>query len=152
MISYNGAPITYDGVGNPLTYYNGTNYTFTWEGRRLKTATKGNLNFAFTYNDEGIRTSKTVNGVEHVYVLNGSQIISESWGNNLIIYAYDAAGAPIGMRYLDTSNTGNTWQSYWFEKNLKGDVVAVYSSFGTKLVSYTYDAWGNHTATDHSAG
>jgi len=152
LTSYNGAPITYDGIGNPLTYYNGTDYTFTWEGRRLKTATKGNQNFTFTYNDEGIRTSKTVNGVEHVYVLNGSQIISDSWGNNLIIYAYDAAGAPIGMRYLDTSNTGNTWQSYWFEKNLQGDITYVYDNTGTPLAAYTYDAWGNHTATYWNGG
>ena len=152
LTSYGGTAITYDVIGNPLSYYNGSSYTFTWEGRRLKTATKGNQNFTFTYNDEGIRTSKTVNGVEHVYVLNGSQIISESWGNNLIIYAYDAAGAPIGMRYLDTSNTGNTWQSYWFEKNLQGDITYVYDNTGTPLAAYTYDAWGNHTATYWNGG
>ena len=84
--------------------------------------------------------------------MNGSQIISESWGNNLIIYAYDAAGAPIGMRYLDTSNTGNTWQSYWFEKNLQGDITYVYDNAGTPLAAYTYDAWGNHTATYWNGG
>ena len=36
--------------------------------------------------------------------------------------------------------------------NIQGDIVAVYSGTGTKLVSYTYDAWGNHTVTYHNGG
>ena len=42
--------------------------------------------FTFTYNSDGIRTSKTVNGVKHTYNLNGTQIVSEEWGNNIIVY------------------------------------------------------------------
>ena len=34
---------------------------------------------------------------------------------------------------------------FFFEKNLQGDIIAVYNSTGTKIGSYTYDAWGNHT-------
>ena len=63
LISYCGRTNTYDAVGNPLSYYNGRRYTFTWEnGRRLATAEVGENVMSFTYNDEGIRTSKTVNG------------------------------------------------------------------------------------------
>ena len=39
-----------------------------------------------------------------------------------------------------------------FEKNLQGDVVAVYNSSGTKLASYTYDAWGKVTTTYSNGG
>ena len=82
LTSYRGNSITYDTIGNPLSYYNGSFYNFTWsDGRRLTSATKGSNSFSFTYNDEGIRTSKTVDGVKHTYVLNGSQIVSEQWGN-----------------------------------------------------------------------
>ena len=56
------------------------------------------------------------------------------------------------MRYLDTSNTGNTWQSYWFEKNLQGDITYVYNNTGTPLAAYTYDAWGNHTTIYWNGG
>ena len=31
---------------------------------------------------------------------------------------------------------------FWFEKSFFGDVIGVYDDTGTKLVSYTYDAWG----------
>ena len=52
------------------------------------------------------------------------------------------------MRYLPSGSSA--WQIYWFEHNLQGDVVAVYDTSGTKLVSYTYDAWGNTATTQHA--
>ena len=63
LTSYNGTAITYDSIGNPLSYYNGSSYTFTWDGRRLATATKGTDTISFAYNDDGLRVSKTFNGV-----------------------------------------------------------------------------------------
>ena len=41
----------------------------------------------------------------------------------------------------------DVFYTFWFEKNLQGDIVAVYNESGTKLISYTYDAWGNCTET-----
>ena len=41
---------------------------------------------------------------------------------------------------------------YRYEKNLQGDIVAIYNASGTKLVSYVYDAWGNVTRTYHNGG
>jgi len=35
---------------------------------------------------------------------------------------------------------------------LQGDIVAVYSNAGTKLISYTYDAWGNCTVAYENGG
>ena len=36
LTNYNGTTITYDVIGNPLSYYNGSSYTFTWQnGREL---------------------------------------------------------------------------------------------------------------------
>ena len=31
LTAYDGETITYDGIGNPLSYYNGTRWTFEWE-------------------------------------------------------------------------------------------------------------------------
>jgi len=121
-------------------------------GRQLATAVKGSYTLSFEYNDEGIRTSKTVNGVEHIYRVVGSQIVTEEWGNNLIIYLYDAEGAPIGMQYRNTSYAEGAYDTYWFEKNLQGDIVAVYSETGTKLMAYTYDAGGNFSTTYYNGG
>ena len=144
LASYNGASITYDGIGNPLSYYDGK--SFTWEGRRLVGATNGSKTMSFKYNDEGIRTSKTVNGVTTNYYLNGTQIIAEETNGNITEYLYNSTGV-IGFRYRASSYAADKWDIYFFEKNLQNDIVAVYTSSGVKKISYTYDAWGNVTKT-----
>jgi two-component sensor histidine kinase len=40
--------------------------------------------------------------------------------------------------------SASTWDTYYYEKNLQGDFVSVYDATGTKLVSYTYNAWGRN--------
>ena len=105
------------------------------------------IQFSFTYNADGIRTSKTVNGVKTTYYLDGNRIIAEETNSNLIIYVYDAQGAPIGFQYHGASYSMGSFDVYWYEKNMQGDITAVYNSYGTKLVSYAYDAYGNFTKT-----
>ena len=84
MTAIDSTAIMYDDLGNPLTY--GT-ATYTWQnGRQLATVTKDSTSVSYEYNDSGIRTSKTVNGIEHVYTLNGSQIVTESWVQNNVEY------------------------------------------------------------------
>ena len=108
---------------------------------------RATINDYATVADNGIRTSKTVNGVVHTYQLNGSQIVSESWEDKLIVYLYDASGAPIGMMYRTTNYAVDQWDVFWFDKNLQGDIVAVYNESGTKVATYTYsDAWGTPSA------
>lgn len=57
-----GAPVS----GNPISYFNGTRWDFAWEnGRQLATATTSldedtELSIAYTYDLNGLRTSKTV--------------------------------------------------------------------------------------------
>ena len=150
LTAYNGVTITYDEIGNPLSYYNG--FSFTWTGRSLTGATRGVNTLSFTYNDEGIRTSKTVNGVTHKYYLNGSNIIAEVTDSYTIVYIYDENGTPLGMQYREPTYAEGVWDVFWYEKNLQGDIVAVYNASGTKLVAYTYDAWGNHTVTYYNGG
>ena len=150
LTAYKGTAISYDTIGNPINYYNG--YEFTWaKGRQLASATNGTNNLSFTYNADGIRTSKTVNGVKHTYLLSGSTIMAEYWQQSgiqhVLIYLYDITGAPVGMMYRTNAYAADTYDYFLFEKNLQGDIVAVYNASGTKLLSYTYDAWGNCTVT-----
>ena len=152
LTSYDGHTITYDAIGNPLSYYNGSSYTFTWEGRRLKTAQKGSTSLSFVYNDDALRTEKTVGSVTHHYYYSGSQLIAEEWNSNIILFLYDHDGTPVGMRYHKSTDNEDVWSIYWYETNLQGDVVAVYSSTGTKLVTYTYGAWGETSASYSNGG
>ena len=108
--------------------------------------------YSFTYNDDGIRTSKTVNGVKTTYYLSGSQILAEVTPSYEIMYIYDAAGAPVGMQYRSFTYANGVYDVYFFEKSLQGDILAVYGADGTKYIEYTYDSWGSFTTTYHNGG
>ena len=108
------------------------------------------MTYSFTYSDEGIRTSKSTNVSTTNYYYSGGLLIGESNNTETFVYIYDAEGAPIGIRYRKHTQASGTWTTYWFEKNVFGDIVAVYSSSGAKLISYKYDAWGNFTTTTHA--
>ena len=57
--AFYGEAITYDEIGNPLSYRNGF-YNFTWRGRQLMGFTCGSTTFSFEYNEDGLRQSKTI--------------------------------------------------------------------------------------------
>ena len=133
LTGFNGTAITYDALGNPKTYYDGS--SFLWKkGRNLVSIRKSGKTVIYEYNADGIRTYKYVNGVETDYVVNGSQILAEKRGDTVIRYLYDENGLPIGMIYDGTT--------YLYEKSLQGDVIGIYNTSGTKVVTYVYDAWG----------
>ena len=142
LTSYNGQTITYDGIGNPLSYYNGTSYSFTWQGRRMITATRGGKTYSYTYNNDGLRTSKTVDGVTTNYYYDGSLLVAEQSDSETIIYIYDANGSPVGFQYRNSTYAEKTFDTYWYEKDMFGNIVGVYNKNGVKLVSYEYNAWG----------
>ena len=106
---------------------------------------------SFTYNDGGIRTSKTVNGVTTTYYLDGSRIVGEETNGNITVYFYDSLGLPIGFGYHASTYASGAFDVYWYEKNLQGDIVAIYNQAGTKIVSYYYDAWGACYTTNASS-
>ena len=63
LTMYNGRTITYDAIGNPLTYFNGTEYTFNWKGaKQLNDVTIGEQKINYEYNHRGLRTKKGVVG------------------------------------------------------------------------------------------
>ena len=143
LTAYNGTSISYDTIGNPLNWINGE--TFTWSGgRQLTGIVKGDNTISYTYNDSGIRTSKTVNGVRTDYYLNGTAIIMQKTGDNVIWYTYDENGNVAGMNYNGSD--------YWFYRNAQNDVIGIVDSSGAVIAKYTYDDWGKITAVTDGQG
>ena len=128
LISYNGQAIIYDVVGNPTNYMGNT---LTWTmGRQLSSF--GDI--SYTYNEDGIRISKTSNGITTKFYLNGTNIIEQTDGTTTLNFFYDSAGEIVGFMY-----NGN---NYLYIKNSMGDIIGIADSAGNLIVSYTYDAWG----------
>ena len=104
---------------------------------------------SFTYNADGIRTSKTVGGIKHKYTLDGSRIVSETWTKNNIEYflyfIYDENGSPAGIEYRTSEYEDGEFDYYFFDKNIFGDIIGIYNENGRKICTYTYNAWGECT-------
>ena len=137
LTSYDGQAITYDEIGNPLSY---RGYTLTWQnGRQLATLSGNGVTASYTYDVDGLRTSKTVNGVKHEYYYVGNTLQYEKFGTTELWFFYDADGNPSGVRYKN----GSTTTDYYFVCNWRGDVIRIYDGAGTVVANYNYDAWGN---------
>ena len=136
LTAYDGEEITYDGIGNPLSY---RGWTMNWQGgRQLASMTKGSDTLSFVYNESGLRTSKTVNGVTHSYVWQGSKLAADITDAYALYFHYDSSGEVIG--FTRTANGADT--EYFYVKNLQGDILKVITATGTEAATYTYDAWG----------
>ena len=141
LTSYNGSTITYDAISNPLTYNNGSAYTFTWEGRQMQTATKGNTTWTYTYNADGLRIGKTNGTTTYTYTWNDGKLTSQTWGNSYMLFYYNAEGKPLYVEYHDANDECSG--TYYYVLNLQGDTVALYDpARNITAVNYEYDAWG----------
>ena len=61
-----------------------------------------------------------------------------------ITYLYDESGI-IGA----IQKRGTVEETFYFDRNIKGDVVGIFNSSGSRVASYIYDAWGNCTTKTH---
>ena len=140
LTSYNGETITYDEIGNPLSYRDGM--TMTWlNGRKLTTLQSGNDSISYKYDSNGVRTSKTVNGVEYTYEYLNGQLMHETRGEKVFDYCYDANGQLYAVSYKANSSTDAV--TYYYAHNWRGDITSIYDGEGNMVAKYEYDAWGN---------
>ena len=132
LTSFNGQAVTYDEIGNPITF---GSKTFEWCGRQLERITDGDNTYVYSYNTDGDRVSKTVNGVKTEYFYNGSILAGQKTGDETLIFMYDNNGDAFGFIY--------NGEEYYYIKNVQNDIVAIADKNGTVVANYYYDAWGN---------
>ena len=141
MVSYDGQNITYDAIGNPLSYMG---MTFTWEkARELGSITKDGTEYRYRYNRSGMRNRKFLTDGIVYYQIDGDLIVGEYKQNHSyektyeLEYMYDSAGNILSVVYNGCE--------YYYVKNLQGDIVGIIDESGTQVVTYTYDSWGKVT-------
>ena len=171
LTSCGGASVSYDAMGCP-TKYDG--YTVSWTRGKLAklrdgSKTTGFHNYYYDYNALGQRTSRSytfslpTTGTAAVivgmvigygqtfkydqsgrliYESRSSKHYRELDSTDSIVYLYDENNI-IGVVYT-VDGSANT---YYFQRNLFGDVIGIYDTSGTKVGGYAYDAWGNCTVT-----
>ena len=146
LTRYNGETITYDEIGNPLSYRDGMEMTWL-NGRKLTTLQSGNDSISYKYDSNGVRTSKTVNGVGYTYEYLNGKLMHETRGEKVFDYCYDANGQLYAVSYKANSSTNAV--TYYYAHNWRGDITSIYGGDGNMVAKYEYDVWGNVlTVTD----
>ena len=137
LTAVNGTPLTYDENGNVLTY---GDKSFIWNtGRNLASIVDGDNEYSYTYDENGIRTSKTVNGITTSYNTKDGVILYQTDGTDTLYFQYDTSGVPLGFIWNGTQ--------YFYITNQMGDVISITDVQGNELAQYSYDEWGNTLST-----
>ena len=175
LTSFDGKAITYNTNGEVASYdgwnYTWTNGRLTQIKATGSNATRAvgipaSKTYNFTYNAAGQRVKS-----EYSYILGSSgsaatgevtsftknyvydsfgRLVSETGSetlhnvgtnNSTMTFLYDG-NTVVGIHYTSSKYGTNT---YYFRRNLQGDVVEIYDTNGVRKVKYNYDAWGNCT-------
>ena len=96
----------------------------------------GSTTWSYTYDANGMRTSRTNGTKTYNYVYNGSQLVQMTVDNDTLYFTYGALG-PSTVTWNGTT--------YYYTLNAQGDVIGIFDDDGKCLVSYNWDnAWGYH--------
>jgi len=105
---------------------------------------------SFTYDANGLRSTKTVDGSTTEYLYCGTQLAGMRKGQQIAEFFYRADGKPYAALY--SGDGGTTQAIYYYLLNLQGDIVGMTNASGTVIVRYTYDPWGKVTSVTNSSG
>ncbi len=119
---------------NVVNHYNALN-------QLTQTLTK-NYKVSFTYDAEGLRTSKTVNGKKTVFVWDGDQLVLELSESGKVQKRYVRGN---DLVYAD-KGTGTEKQFYVTDSH--GNVVQLTDENGKVTKTYEYDSFGNEVKPD----
>lgn len=135
LTEFDGDSITYDKNGNPLTYRD--DMIFEWEnGRILKNINTSDKAIQMSYDSNGMRTQKTVDGVKTNYYYDSSNnLFALTQGNDTLFFYYDNSGEVMSVSCNGTM--------YYYIKDLQGDITEIVDKDGKAVAEYAYDAWGN---------
>ena len=114
---------------NVVNHYNALN-------QLTETLTK-NYKVSFTYDAEGLRTGKTVNGEKTIYVWDGEQVVMEL-----------SKGGAVQKRYirgndLVYADKGENTEKTYYVTDMHGNVVQLLDESGNVTKTYEYDSFGN---------
>lgn len=141
LTEFDGDSITYDKNGNPLTYRD--DMTFEWEnGRIINNINTSDKAIQMSYDSNGMRTQKSVDGVKTNYYYDSSNnLFALTQGNDTLFFYYDNSGEVMSVSCNGTM--------YYYIKDLQGDITEIVDKDGNSVAEYAYDAWGNMLNEDN---
>ncbi len=140
LIKFQLSNLDYDNYGNCIQK-DETIYSYTRGNllERISGLENVSGDVIYTYDLNGVRYSKTVNGVTTTYYYDGDKLIGEDRSNGIKLrYFYDEQGV-CGFKHIKNGLE----QDFRYVRNILGDVEYLLDSQGKVVAEYYYDIWGN---------
>ena len=125
---------------NVVNHYNALN-------QLTQTLTK-NYKVSFTYDAEGLRTSKTVNGEKTFFVWDGDQLVMELSESGRVQKRYIRGNDRGYGSNLVYSDKGENTEKQYYVTDPHGNVVQLTDGSGKVTKTYEYDSFGNEVNPD----
>ena len=145
MVNYDGTAITYDEIGNPQNWRDGM--SFSWTGRQMDSVTKNGVTTTYTYDSNGLRTSKTTGDDVTEYTYLGSSLVyqvtnkGQSDEESLYFY-YDDTG--LAAFYYESAQYPSDNGIYHYVKDAQGNIWGIIDNKGTQIAKYEFSAYGEY--------
>jgi RHS repeat-associated protein len=139
---------TYDNNGNRKVDPTGGQYTWDWENRLTQVVlpgTSGTVNFK--YDPFGRRIYKSTPNFTGIFVYDGDNLIETLNSSGSVVARYTQTQSI--DEPLDEVRSGGT---NYYEADGLGSITSLTSSAGAVANTYTYDSFGNATASTGSLG
>jgi len=162
LVSFGEEKFAYDSQGNPTLY---RDVKLGWGNvRNLERYGK----YEFEYDASGQRTAKIQGTKRTEFFYNGMRLLAESRRAvyvDLHLHADEDAFITVGdpsytavtqrvVEYLYGVNGVQgmiaNGKSYWYRKNVQGDVTHIFDEGGELVARYEYDAWGKHRVENYT--
>jgi len=115
--------------------------TYAWDyENRLVSLTDGHT-MSFSYDGDGLRQSRTVDGTATQFVYDGVRLLKELDGNGATQTTYSLAS--IGDEWESLISDRTTSASRWYAFDALGTTRALTAAAGSVADTFTDDAWGN---------
>ena len=138
LTNWNSATLTYDANGNLTS--DGTT-TYSWDARDQLSSLTGPTSASFSYDGFGRRASTTIAGTTTGYLYDGANLVQELSGGTTT--ANLLTGLGIDEVFSRTDSTGTRT----FLSDALGSTLALTDESGTEQTTYTYDPFGNSSAS-----
>ena len=113
------------------------NIELNYIGRRLEKVEVGGKEYKYTYDDQGQRIKKEGNGKEEYYFYEEGRIKEVITKEYRLIYRY--VGEEVkGVTYKNE----NKEISYFYEKNILGEIIGIVDEEGKRVVEYRSSSYG----------